>query len=112
MAITITCGPNSLHYGPKSYLEHSFYACIIDCRMKSSFTQLPYYSISTSTYNVMFTDCQCICFRCLEQQELHVTNMFTVMIIDGKANTINSQMKIIQSNVIPPDGVNITDFIY
>lgn len=60
----------------------------------------------------MFTDCQCICFRCLEQQELHVTNMFTVMIIDGKANTINSQMIIIQSNVIPPDGVNITDFIY
>lgn len=60
----------------------------------------------------MFTDCQCICFRCLEQQGLHVTNMFTVMIIDGKANTINLQMIIIQSNVIPPDGVNITDFIY
>ena len=38
--------------------------------------------------------------------------MFTVMIIDGKANTINLQMKIIQSNVIPPDGVKITDFIY
>lgn len=38
--------------------------------------------------------------------------MSTVMIIDGKANTINLQMKIIQSNVIPPDGVNITDFIY
>lgn len=38
--------------------------------------------------------------------------MFTVMIIDGKANTINLQMIIIQSNVIPPGGVNITDFIY
>ena len=28
MAITITCGPNSLHCGPESYLEHSeFFLC-------------------------------------------------------------------------------------